>query len=281
MGVPRYGTVPYDGTPSARCSVSDEGVDVQSPVHRARLRRARRARRRSARGDRGGRSGRPAEEHGRAAPRLARPRGRRRAGAGRHRLPARRPDRDPRRRASGRPRSLVGARPAAPGRARRRASARRPACRSRTGSSSTTSTRSTGPHPVGVRDWTGTRFPLHAVSSGLVLLAHMHPADVDALPRRAARALHRDDRVDPAAIRERLRRVQLDGYAWTRDEIADGHQLGGGGPGRRGRRGHRGGPPPRAVVPVPGARRGGGDRDARSWPRPRGSRPACASSARR
>ena len=28
--------------------------------------------------------------------------------------------------------------------------------------------------------------------------------------------------VDPAAIRERVRRVQLDGYAWTRDEIADG-----------------------------------------------------------
>ena len=28
------------------------------------------------------------------------------------------------------------------------------------------------PHPVGVRDWTGTRLPMHAVSSGLVILAH-------------------------------------------------------------------------------------------------------------
>ena len=73
------------------CSVSDEGVDVQSPVHRASLRRARRAGRRAARGDRGRRPGRAAEEHRRAAARLAGPRGRRRAGPGRDPLPARRP----------------------------------------------------------------------------------------------------------------------------------------------------------------------------------------------
>ena len=79
-----------------------------------------------------------------------------------------------------------------------------------------------GTHPVGVRDWTGTRFPLHAVASGLVLLAHMHPADVDAFLAEPLERYTATTVVDPAAIRERVRRVQLDGYAWTRDEIADG-----------------------------------------------------------
>jgi IclR family acetate operon transcriptional repressor len=78
------------------------------------------------------------------------------------------------------------------------------------------------PHPVGVRDWTGTRIPMHAVSSGLVLLAHFVPAEVDAflagpLERFTARTI-----VDPGAVRERIRQAQIDGYAWTRDEYAEG-----------------------------------------------------------
>src|SRR5579862_8320099 len=73
------------------------------------------------------------------------------------------------------------------------------------------------PHPVGVRDWTGTRLPIHAVSAGLVVLAHASPADVD---RYLARPLERFTPatvVDPTLIRERLRLAQRDGYAWTRD----------------------------------------------------------------
>ena len=70
-------------------NLSDKGTDVQSPVHRTSLRGPRRARRRPDRGDRGRRPGRPAEVDGRAAARVARPRRRRRAGPGRHALPAR------------------------------------------------------------------------------------------------------------------------------------------------------------------------------------------------
>jgi DNA-binding IclR family transcriptional regulator len=33
-------------------------------------------------------------------------------------------------------------------------------------------------HEVQVRDWTGTRVPMHAVSSGQVFLAHMNPTEV-------------------------------------------------------------------------------------------------------
>lgn len=77
-------------------------------------------------------------------------------------------------------------------------------------------------HQVLVRDWTGSRLPIHAVASGQVFLAHLAPSVVDRflaepLGRFTPRTL-----VEPAALRERLRRVQLDGYVWGRDEFAEG-----------------------------------------------------------
>jgi DNA-binding IclR family transcriptional regulator len=77
-------------------------------------------------------------------------------------------------------------------------------------------------HAVSVRDWTGTRLPLHAVSSGLVFLAHRRPGEVDRylageLERFTPRTV-----IDPAAVRDRLHRIQVDGHAWTRDEYAEG-----------------------------------------------------------
>jgi IclR family transcriptional regulator, acetate operon repressor len=77
-------------------------------------------------------------------------------------------------------------------------------------------------HQVQIRDWTGTRVPMHAVSSGQILLAHMDEATIErylAMPRVAF-----TDRTvtDSAALRGRLRRVQLDGYAWVREEFAEG-----------------------------------------------------------
>jgi DNA-binding IclR family transcriptional regulator len=77
-------------------------------------------------------------------------------------------------------------------------------------------------HQVQVRDWTGTRVPMHAVSSGQVFLAHMSPAAIErylALPRVAF-----TDRTvtESGALRERLRRVLLDGHAWVREEFAEG-----------------------------------------------------------
>ena len=77
-------------------------------------------------------------------------------------------------------------------------------------------------HQVQIRDWTGTRVAMHAVSSGQVFLAHMDDAAIErylATPRVAF-----TDRTltDSAALRDRLRRVQLDGYAWVREEFAEG-----------------------------------------------------------
>ena len=77
-------------------------------------------------------------------------------------------------------------------------------------------------HQVLVRDWTGTRLPMHAVSSGQVFLAHMAPSALDRfladpLERFTPRTL-----VNPAALRERFRRIELDGYAWVGDEFSEG-----------------------------------------------------------
>jgi DNA-binding IclR family transcriptional regulator len=78
------------------------------------------------------------------------------------------------------------------------------------------------PHPVGVRDWTGTRIPMHAVSSGLVLLAHLPPADLEAALARPLERFTARTAVDPIAVRRRIRQAQRDGFAWTRDEYAEG-----------------------------------------------------------
>lgn len=78
------------------------------------------------------------------------------------------------------------------------------------------------PNPVQVRDWTGTRIPLHAVSSGHVFLAHL-PAP--ALARFLANPLERFTArtlTDAGSLLERLREVRRDGHAWVRDEYADG-----------------------------------------------------------
>jgi IclR family acetate operon transcriptional repressor len=77
-------------------------------------------------------------------------------------------------------------------------------------------------HAVAVRDWTGTRLPLHPVSSGLVLLAHRRPGDADRYLGEELERFTSQTVIEPVAIRDRLHRIRLDGYAWTRDEYADG-----------------------------------------------------------
>jgi DNA-binding IclR family transcriptional regulator len=78
------------------------------------------------------------------------------------------------------------------------------------------------PNPVGIRDWTGSRVPMHAVSSGLVFLAHQPSSAVDRYLSQPLVATTERTVVEPAAVRERLRRVALAGYAWVHDEFAIG-----------------------------------------------------------
>jgi DNA-binding IclR family transcriptional regulator len=78
------------------------------------------------------------------------------------------------------------------------------------------------PNPVSVRDWTGARLPLHAVSSGQVFLAHRPEA---ALERYLAGGLERfgpRTLVSADAVRERVRAIRRDGYTWAREEFDEG-----------------------------------------------------------
>lgn len=77
-------------------------------------------------------------------------------------------------------------------------------------------------HQVLVRDWTGTRLPIHAVASGQVFLAHLPPSAVDRLLAEPLERFTPRTLVEPADLTERLRRIQLDGYGWGRDEFAEG-----------------------------------------------------------
>jgi DNA-binding IclR family transcriptional regulator len=77
-------------------------------------------------------------------------------------------------------------------------------------------------HPVQVRDWTGTRVPMHAVSSGLVLMADWPAAAVDAYVAHGLAALTPRTVVDPDELRSRLEDVRTNGYAWGLEEFAEG-----------------------------------------------------------
>lgn len=78
------------------------------------------------------------------------------------------------------------------------------------------------PKAVVVRDWTGTRLPLHPVSSGRVFLAAMPPAERDAALRGPLERFTPATVVDPAALRGLLRDAVRHGAAWTADEYAEG-----------------------------------------------------------
>jgi DNA-binding IclR family transcriptional regulator len=79
------------------------------------------------------------------------------------------------------------------------------------------------PNPVVVRDWTGARAPLHAVSSGQVLLAFRTPAAIERYLAHPELEQFTDQTLaDPESIRERLRDVRRHGYAWAIEEFDAG-----------------------------------------------------------
>ena len=77
-------------------------------------------------------------------------------------------------------------------------------------------------HQVQVRDWTGSRVPMHAVPSGQVMLAALPAEALERFLVAPLEAFTPATIVDPAALRERLALVRRDGHAWVRDEFAEG-----------------------------------------------------------
>jgi len=77
-------------------------------------------------------------------------------------------------------------------------------------------------NPVQVRDWTGTRAPMHAVPSGLVLLAEWPEDALAAYIERGLLALTPRTVTDPTELGRRLADVRRQGYAWGLEEFAEG-----------------------------------------------------------
>jgi DNA-binding IclR family transcriptional regulator len=77
-------------------------------------------------------------------------------------------------------------------------------------------------NPVQVRDWTGTRAPLHATPSGLVLLAEWPQEAVDEYLARDLERLTAHTVVDPDRVRRRLEQIRGHGVAWGAEEFVEG-----------------------------------------------------------
>jgi len=74
---------------------------------------------------------------------------------------------------------------------------------------------------IQVRDWTGEHAPLHAVPSGLVILAHQPErfiADYLAGPLEHCTSW---TMTDPGELRDRLEQIRSIGYAWVYEEFAE------------------------------------------------------------
>jgi DNA-binding IclR family transcriptional regulator len=75
---------------------------------------------------------------------------------------------------------------------------------------------------VVMASWVGRRSPVHASSSGKVMIAFGDPRTRDALLRRRLERLTRRTVVDPAGLRAILDRVRQQGYAASDGELEDG-----------------------------------------------------------
>lgn len=75
---------------------------------------------------------------------------------------------------------------------------------------------------VQVRDWTGETAPLHAVPSGIVLLAHASSKYLSDYLAKPLAKTNAATQTDPKAIRARCSQAVADGYAWVFEEFADG-----------------------------------------------------------
>jgi len=78
------------------------------------------------------------------------------------------------------------------------------------------------PNPVVVRDWTGARAPLHAVSSGQVLLAFRSATAVDRYLSGELETFTPATLATPDAVRDRLREIRRTGHAWAIEEFDPG-----------------------------------------------------------
>ena len=74
---------------------------------------------------------------------------------------------------------------------------------------------------IQVRDWTGEYAPLHAVPSGLVILAHQSPVFINRYLAAPLVQCTPWTVTDPDELRSRLEQIRSIGYAWVYEEFAE------------------------------------------------------------
>jgi IclR family transcriptional regulator, acetate operon repressor len=77
-------------------------------------------------------------------------------------------------------------------------------------------------HLIAGTNWVGRRTPLHASSSGKVLLAHMPESERQQLLARPLEAVAARTVTDPARLLRQLEEVRARGYATIQDELEEG-----------------------------------------------------------
>lgn len=75
---------------------------------------------------------------------------------------------------------------------------------------------------VQVRDWTGEAGPPHALSAGIVILAHLPDAVIDDYLNRELEPMTQHTLRTVDEYRERLVQARSAGYAWVYEEFAEG-----------------------------------------------------------
>lgn len=74
-------------------------------------------------------------------------------------------------------------------------------------------------HQIQIQDWIGSRFPLHVVSNGKIFLAYWSEAQLEQYLTRPLEKFAQNTITDPTALRQHLKEIQAQGYAWTYQEF--------------------------------------------------------------
>ena len=80
----------------------------------------------------------------------------------------------------------------------------------------------TAERDVTVKDWTGTRVPVHHGAIGFVVMAHWPDGQIDTYLERDLESLSPNTITDPSTIWGRVHEIRERGWLWTTDEYASG-----------------------------------------------------------
>ena len=78
------------------------------------------------------------------------------------------------------------------------------------------------PHPIQIRDWTGTSLAMHIVPSGIIFLAHWAEEAVEAFLRHPLDRFTPKTVISPSEIRHRIVEAREKGHVWLFEEFSEG-----------------------------------------------------------